>query len=368
MKEILYRYRLPIIIVAVMLVLVIAGLVIRMLGGGDGGEGYSEFFTESMYPASCEEQKDGSIRITVDGSATKELSWKVKNETKSLWKMDTKKKEKKGVLTVTFIPKDTGYASVRFTRKKKISGIKVTVASIHVECVISMSDEGTLITSVSDIYQDAASYGASDSDTPYIIDGQRIRLPGGGDWVLTEVTAGSYDMTVADTAEEAETSEDSGDIILPEALKEEMAAAKAEGETETVRKEMDEIPVMEGSKVIPEEEVKEENAKAAKQKTKSGKTAKQEKEDGKAVKQKTKAGKAATSRTEDTAADAIFDIYTGTDDEGVAYIDSFPRYDVDEAVLTQVRFELKSDSLGVTQTLKYRVDENGEGRLEPAKD
>ena len=117
--------------------------------------------------------------------------------------------------------------------------------------VVSENDDGSLYMTLSEIYQDTSGFGAADPDTPYIIEGCRIRLPQGGDWILSE-----------------------------------------EGGT-------------------------------------------------------------------------LFDIYSGTDEEGVTYIDAYPLEGAPEDQILEETLILKSEALGMTQRLKYRTNEIGEGELLP---
>ena len=92
-KEQLYRFRLPLIAAAVILLFVVAALLIRLAGGAAGGE-TEDYFEGSLYPATCEEREDGTLLVTVDGSATPELNWQVENESTDLCEVSIKKKEK----------------------------------------------------------------------------------------------------------------------------------------------------------------------------------------------------------------------------------------------------------------------------------
>ena len=206
MKEQLYRFRLPLIAAAVILLFVVAALLFRLAGGAAGGE-TEDYFEGSLYPATCEEREDGTLLVTVDGSATPELNWQVENESTDLCEVSIKKKEKNGVLTVQLTPKATGYPSVYFTRVKEISGEEHAVAGIHVEGVIDSDETGKLSVKVLEIYQDAAAFGAADTETPYIIEGCQVLLPNGGDWELYEVMP---EDASEETSEDA-SSETSGD-------------------------------------------------------------------------------------------------------------------------------------------------------------
>lgn len=257
MKEKLYKFRLLFIIAAVAVIFVVAAVIIRLVSDPSAGETES-YFSQSQYPASCEERKDGSVYVTVDGSATPDLSWIVTNETEDLCDVATVRGEKDNVLTVSVSPKEAGYASVLFSREMEVYGQTRQAVVIHFEGVVEEDDDGNMWMRVSDIYQDAASFGAADTDTPYIIEGSQVLLPGGGDWELSEIKD------------------------------------DAEGQDE-----------------------------------------------------------------------GLFTMMNGTNDDHVWYLAAYPSEGVDEDALSDVRFELKSEKLGITQRLKYRINEIGDGELMP---
>ena len=190
MKEKLYRFRLPIIIIAVVIVMVVVSICLRTFSGGGGGKGEtSEYFEGSQYPVTAEVNENGDVLISLDGSATPDLSWAAVNETMDLCEVKAKSKEKNGIISVLIKPLAPGYASVVFSRERTIDDESYVVARIHVEVIIVKEDDGTLKSEISDIYLDSSSAGAVETANPFVIEGTRVIMPKGGDWEVIETTA-----------------------------------------------------------------------------------------------------------------------------------------------------------------------------------
>ncbi len=188
MKETLYRFRLPLIIAAVILLFIIIAVVLRT-GKNTSSKGTTDYFSQSQYPVTCKENKDGSLLITLDGSATPELSWSVENESEDLCELTEKSGGKSDVITLHAKPLATGYADFVVKREKEMGEKIYDVAVIRGELIISENADGTFKAHMSEIYQDATTTGGADSEDPYIIEGNRILLPTGGDWTAVETTA-----------------------------------------------------------------------------------------------------------------------------------------------------------------------------------
>ncbi len=200
MKEKLIKFRLPIIILAVIILFVIVAVILRSCSGSSGKGEVSDYFSQSRYPVTADVKENGTVLIKLDGSATPDLSWTVINESEDLCEVKPGSSENKGVLTVNVKPLGAGYASIYFSRECEISGAPYVVAKVHAEILIYEDDKGALKSQVSDIYLDSANAGALDTDTPFVIENSRIKLPKGGDWEVVETTvdggesAGVFDI------------------------------------------------------------------------------------------------------------------------------------------------------------------------------
>ena len=188
MKEKLIRFRLPIIILAVIILFVIVAVILRSCSGSSGKGEVSDYFSQSRYPVTAEVKENGTVLIKLDGSVTPDLSWTIENENEDLCEIKTMSAEKKGVLTVTVKPTGAGYSSIYFTRECEIAGGSYIVARVHAKILAYEDDNGSLKSQVSDIYLDSANAGALDTDTPFVIENSRVILPKGGDWEVIETT------------------------------------------------------------------------------------------------------------------------------------------------------------------------------------
>lgn len=59
-----------------------------------------------------------------------------------------------------------------------------TSVSIDVDVIVSEDEEKLLTIQLSDIRQNVSDSGALDTDSPFILSGDRVILPKGGDWTL----------------------------------------------------------------------------------------------------------------------------------------------------------------------------------------
>lgn len=184
MKEILIKYRLPIIVLSVLVIFVIVAAVMGLSKKGSS-ETKNEYFTQSIYPVSTTSQKDGKLLVTIDGSVTANLDWTIENSAEDKVKIK-KRDEKDGVLSVEVSPVASGYATVTFLRKGKIKDTDYTAAKVTAELLTEESDQEVLSVVMSDIYQSNAYVGAADTKTPFLIQGSRILLPSGGDWEVLD--------------------------------------------------------------------------------------------------------------------------------------------------------------------------------------
>ena len=143
----------------------------------------TDYFEDSDYPVHVK-ASDSKISIKLDGSKTPDLTWDTAIEPGGIIYAENDAKEDKGVLNSDINPKGGGYVTVTYTRTAEIAGRKLNVAKIDVDIIATAADDGTISVAVSDIRQELSSSGAVDTDTPYLLEGNKVILPNGGDWVL----------------------------------------------------------------------------------------------------------------------------------------------------------------------------------------
>lgn len=212
MKEFLEKHTLEVKIGAAVLGVIILGIIIFAVSRGNGGT-KEDYFSKSNYPVTVSEKlKDGSLILKVDGSITSDLKWKYKVSDKSKVKVK-KQKEKKGVLTAKVTPRESGYTTVTFSMNGKIKGLKYKAVELDVHLTVNDSGDGAMSVNVGEIYQTQVSAGALDTDNPFLLDGNYVLLPGGGDWkldelrsedVMSEEDKKEYDDQKAEIKKEAE--------------------------------------------------------------------------------------------------------------------------------------------------------------------
>ena len=278
LKEKLTKYRLPIIILGVAVVFIIIAMIVgRIRGGGDstdatqtgpGGRELVEtgYFANQYYPVTAKEEADGSLIITADGSLTPELAWSYDIQDPEKIEVEQTKEETDGILSLKVSPLLDGYATITLKKTGQIGDADYTAAEIDVNMIVNLYEDGSLAVSMSDIYQDSSLAGAADSQYPFIIEENRILLPGSGDWEVTEATASgeksaelftiyrgmddsgmeyigvytdveSYYFNLADSLLEAE-NDDGREIELPEEIQKAIDAGELSPEEEAELKEL----------------------------------------------------------------------------------------------------------------------------------
>ena len=148
-------------------------------------EGY---FEKSDYPVNVV-NSGNELKFELDGSKSPDSEWTVTtDDTESaVLKTSNDGDEKDSKLTVIGKPVSIGYAMLTFTRSGEINGLAYNAVTIEASVCVSENDDGDLQLSLVDISQSTANAGALDSKTPYLLDGDRIIFPAGGDWVLIPV-------------------------------------------------------------------------------------------------------------------------------------------------------------------------------------
>ena len=93
--------------------------------------------------------------------------------------------EKENDLYLELSPTQEGYNTVCFVKEKDVSGITCEIVRIELDLFAAELNTGELKMYFSDIRQSNSEAGATDSDTPFILDGDRVLFPTGGDWILS---------------------------------------------------------------------------------------------------------------------------------------------------------------------------------------
>ena len=148
----------------------------------------TEYFTDTDYPLYVT-STGTELDLKLDGSKTPSLTWDTSIAPGGIIFAENDAKEDKGVLNSTIKPKGGGLVTVTYTRNATIAGMEYAVARIEADIIAVADDTGKLSVSVSDVRQTLSASGAEDTDTPFVLEGNRVFMPGGGDWEL--ITPGS---------------------------------------------------------------------------------------------------------------------------------------------------------------------------------
>lgn len=142
-------------------------------------------FADSSYPVKVVTENDGTLSVELDGSASPDITWAMIGDDSSdtIIKAENSE-EKEGLMTCTISPVSVGYATLGFSRSGEVKGIKYNAVVIDIDVYVSADKDGNQKVSLSDARISTSSAGGLDSDTPYLLDGDRVVLPNGGDWVL----------------------------------------------------------------------------------------------------------------------------------------------------------------------------------------
>lgn len=142
------------------------------------------YFEKTKYPVTVTE-KDQKLYITLDGSASSKLKWRCENAETDKVKAENDGEESDGKLVSVISAVSTGYATVSYIRETELSGVKYDEVKIDINVFVYSDHDGKLYVKLSEIRENSASAGAAGSKTPYLLDGNRVVLPNGGDWTLS---------------------------------------------------------------------------------------------------------------------------------------------------------------------------------------
>ncbi len=172
---------------AVVLLLIIAAAIV-LLALSDGSDSdkennKQEFFTDTNNPVYVYDSENG-IEIDITGYKSSDLKWAVDPEFNSVFETKCDDKDKKD-LNIVILPAGEGYGNIKFTQSGEIAGLSFTAVQIEANVMVNYDENGGLVCSLSDIHQELSYAGALDSETPYILSGNKVLMPKGGDWTLT---------------------------------------------------------------------------------------------------------------------------------------------------------------------------------------
>lgn len=179
-------------IVAIPILVVIAVIVLILILTRDKEEDQDRFFADSGYPVSIEEN-GANLKVTLDGSKTKDLSWSVKVNDEAIVSVEPKGEEKKGKATFLVSPKQGGLVDVEFIRSGAESGSEVTAVNLVLP-VLVQEEEGKLKAFCAEeaYIRSLNETGGSELEYPYFLENHEdgtaaITFPkGDSDWVFVD--------------------------------------------------------------------------------------------------------------------------------------------------------------------------------------
>lgn len=189
--------KIAVICLSVLLVSIIIVMIVTKFGGGtkinptvkEHNSDAIGYFEDSDYPVYAS-QENQTLVIELDGSKSPDLKWENSDSPDNIIAVSDKGEEKDGMLTYVLWPSSTGYATVTFKRSGEIGGFSYDAVNIQVDVIVYTDDENVMYIKISDIRQSTASAGALDSDTPYLLNKNRVIMPNGGDWTLAPADDG----------------------------------------------------------------------------------------------------------------------------------------------------------------------------------
>ena len=173
---------------AVLLAAIAFAVIVLRKGNGMGADEQDTvrqgYFEDTDYPVYVTERK-GNVLFELDGSVTPELVWQTAFTDETVAAAAEGAQEHSGNLKAELLPLQTGYTVVSFTRTGEIGGVSFDAAVIRAELYATTEADGTMTLRCSNVYQELSTAGAADTDAPYILEGNCVLLPNGGDWTLT---------------------------------------------------------------------------------------------------------------------------------------------------------------------------------------
>ena len=179
-------------LVAIPILAIIAIIVVILILTRDKGTEELILLQDSGYPITLSE-KEAELKITLDGSKTKDFSWSFHAENEDLITVTAQGEEKKGKVTYVISPKVTGLSEVEFTRTGTVAGTETTVVSIVLPVLVYEEEGKLFVRHAEDAYLSALNEtGGATLEYPYFLENQEdgtavITFPkGDSDWTFID--------------------------------------------------------------------------------------------------------------------------------------------------------------------------------------
>lgn len=202
--------------VIAILILILAAIIILSLheGSNDEKDERQGYFSSNGQPVYVTEN-DGKLVLEIEGYDVSGLKWGINPELSSMFETinDT---SSDGKLTSEITPLSEGYGNMTYSQVGEIGSLSYEAVNVVAEVVISSDDNGKLICSLSDIHEQLAKAGALDTDTPYILQENKVMLPNKGDWVLTAINSAEESNAQTTTTQPSTTQAATEDIKYDE--------------------------------------------------------------------------------------------------------------------------------------------------------
>ena len=188
-------------IILIAVIAIVAVIVILLVN--DRTENESEvfsYFDEGNYPVTLTESEDGNLVFELDGSNSPDIDWEVKTVAGGLSSETSSEKEEvaeassiylqqediDGRLRLVVSPISTGYSTVICKKSTELYGMGYQPVKVTISFVVGNHGSSGLSVNMSAIDEDAdMQAGATDSEQPYIIEGDSVYFPNGGSWALS---------------------------------------------------------------------------------------------------------------------------------------------------------------------------------------
>ena len=179
-------------LVAIPILAIIAIIVVILILTRDKGAEEQVLLSDSGYPVSVAEA-GSELRVTLDGSKTKDFLWSAKVENEDLISIALQGEEKKGKATYMISPKMDGYTSVEFTRAGNGEGAENTAVSIVFPVLVYRENEKLQVSYTDEAYiRTLNETGGVSLEYPFLLENREdgtavITFPKGeSDWLFLD--------------------------------------------------------------------------------------------------------------------------------------------------------------------------------------
>lgn len=172
-----------------LLILIVILIIVAVNNNGTGSapqeedSGQSVYYEDTDYPVYIS-LENNNILVRIHSKKPDDLKWTVVVLPGEIPLTDNIT-EKDDDLYLDLAPTQAGYNTVRFVKQTVVAGVTCDIVSIEIDLFAAEEDNGELKMYFSDIRQTNSEAGATESDTPFILDGDRVLFPSGGDWQLS---------------------------------------------------------------------------------------------------------------------------------------------------------------------------------------